>query len=1154
MPDRPEPRRIPGNADRRPANPVRDAPGAGEAEGPVLLQAAEAIEHTVEDRGRRIRALEARLAERDRLGMALRERITERALYATWLESEVARREDRLGELARELEGRSAELARFRADVAAMQASRTWKAVATVGRLVDRARSAARAMRGLPARVVRGKARPIGGTPGIGGEPRGDRLPEAPLRDDRPPEEGPRRSAVEPSRPRRDRNAILTLIPPRVEPYDEWLRNNAWNAARRTEAERDLGRLTSKPVISVVVAAAGETVAELRETLASIREQVYPERDVILVGGSTSAPASMAGRARARGAADGDGFEALRAAASEATGEYLVVLDGRTRLAPDALLEIARAATVGDEPAMLVFGDEDRVDAEGRRFGPRFRPGWSPELLLATPAIGRVFAVRRSDYEAVGGLRPEFGEAWPYDLALRLAERPGRVARVPRVLWHVSADREGPDPVEAASARTIGLAARAVSEALGRRGIEARVCQPGWASRQRFPAFELEFPDRGPRAAVLIPSKDRVDLLRRCVASVRERTTYRDFEIVILDNGSVEPETLEYLDGLGEGCRVLRIENEGGRFNYARLHNKAITLLGDEFEFVVLLNNDTEVRRGEWLSQLVGYGGMEGVGAVGARLLYGDGRIQHAGMLTDLHDGLPGHAFKSSPWWDAGDQRLARLPRNLSAVTAACMLVRRSTFLELGGFDERRFAVGYNDVDFCLRLLERGLRCVYAPKAELLHFEGATRGTEDDPTEASAFRTAWGHRSDPYHHPALSRGDERLGISTRRAGPIAWPGGRPARVLIALDQLDATGAGQLARGLAEGVRGRGLVEVEVLARGVGPIADRLRDEGVRVTIARDREEDLLDRLSRGDLDLLHVVGLGEADAIEAARSIGLPTIWTIREAVDFRDAFSGLGAHEARGAIGAFSAAYRVVFPAWGVRRPFHPVESRWNFEVVREAPRPIADPPTRLEARRRLGLAAGSAVVACVHESDDRGAEDFVVAASELIRSGRELSAVVLAPEGMLRSLAREEAVRSMPDRFRLISGADDPGAALAASDLLVIAQRRDPAPAAIALGRAFGAPMAVAEVPGVEEFVRPGRSALLFGAGDVGGIRGTVATLLDDEGLRARISQASRVRSGEPDGFEAMVRSYERLYLEAVAVGTGRGMPGFGWEREAA
>src|SRR5690606_28956550 len=146
---------------------------------------------------------------------------------------------------------------------------------------------------------------------------------------------------------------------------------------------------------------------------------------------------------------------------------------------------------------------------------------------------------------------------------------------------HVPAERGGDDPIDRASSRSIALAGRALAEALERRGIEAGVSQPEWAARERFPAFELDFPDRGPRVAILIPTRDRVDLLRRCIDSILDRTTYRDFEIVVIDNGSVEPETLAYLDRLDEPCRVLRIESEGGRFNYARLHNEAIRALDD---------------------------------------------------------------------------------------------------------------------------------------------------------------------------------------------------------------------------------------------------------------------------------------------------------------------------------------------------------------------------------------------------------------------------------------------------------------------------------------------------------------------------------------------------------------------------------------------
>ena len=762
-----------------------------------------------------------------------------------------------------------------------------------------------------------------------------------------------------------DRNALLRLIPRRSTPYEEYLRNNSRDHAAAREAEQLLAEMERRPLISVIVTARPGPSDGLRETLESLRAQVYPRVQVIVADASSTASAMLDGQLSSLPIGPGGFAEACAEAAARANGSHLVFLDGRTRLAPDALLHLALAATESAVEPDLIYGDDDEIDGDGRRFGPRFRAGWSPELLLSCPYIGSTFAICRSTYEAIGGLRSRFEEAWPYDLILRLSERPCRVAHVARVLAHVRADRGGPrrEPIGA-----VALAASALAESIERRGIVAGVGLPDWAARRGVPCFELDFPDRGPRVAILIPTKDRVDLLRRCIGSVLERTTYRDFEIVVIDDGSDDAETLAYLDGLEAPCRVVRSDRGDGRFNYARMHNRAIRALPDGVEFVLLLNNDTEVRRPEWLSQLVGYARMPGVGAVGARLFYGDGRIQHAGMVTDLHDGLPGHLFKFAPWWEGGPD--ARVARNVDALTAACLLVARSKFLEFGGFDEGRFAVGYNDVDFCRRLGRHGLRCVYAPRAELLHLEGASRGVIDDPSEAAAYLRRWGGRCDPYHHPSFARGDERSGLSTRRALCRTGQADRAPRILLCVDGLDATGDAAFVGDLALGLRDRGLIIPAVRSPSPGPVGRSLLDGGIALLIEPEgaerspfeRAKLLAGRLASEGSDLVHAVGLDGFAAVHAARLAGIPAIWTIRRTSDFRDAFAGFDEPSAHAAIGAFSDAYRVTFPAWGTRRPYHPVESRWNFEVIREAiPAPVAslDPAeAQSEARSpRAGL-----------------------------------------------------------------------------------------------------------------------------------------------------------------------------------------------------
>lgn len=441
-------------------------------------------------------------------------------------------------------------------------------------------------------------------------------------------------------------------------------------------------------------------------------------------------------------------------------GDYLIPLEAGDLLEPDGLRALAERIDREGDPDLIFWDEREAGDETGQ--GDRLKPGWSPELLLSEMYLGRAYGIRRDRFEALGGFRPGFGAARHHDLALRLAEGLSRVVHWPRRL-----SRHRPEP-GLVRAFEIERGARAVAEALARRGLVGRVSRPEFAIREGRAVFQIDFPDEGPSVAIVIPTRDQVDLLRRCVGSILERTTYRDFRVVVVDNESVDPEAVSYLEDLParDGrCEVVRIANEGGRFSYARVNNRAVSGLSWRDEFVVFLNNDTEVRRPEWLSQLVGYGGMPGVGAVGARLLFPDGRVQHGGMVLGLEGGLPGHAFKLAPWWERGHLDQAVVARNCSALTAACLLTRRSLFESVGGFDEVRFGVAFNDVDYCLRLGTMGLRCVYAPRAELLHHEGATRGFGDSPTETEAYLSAWGKLSEGYVNPGLMASGERLAMA-----------------------------------------------------------------------------------------------------------------------------------------------------------------------------------------------------------------------------------------------------------------------------------------------------------------------------------------------------------------------------------------------------
>lgn len=498
-----------------------------------------------------------------------------------------------------------------------------------------------------------------------------------------------------------------------------------------------------------VLAAPDLDEAALAALRASLDAQFHPGWELLVPAGAATAPEDS--RLRVYDPADPE------AALLGARGSHVLLPRPGTRLRPHALTVLALALRQAPG-ATLVYADEDREDGAGRRGDPLFKPAWSPARLLGANYMGdpcciAAAALRGIGLSAAGGgaeVAELWAEAWRHDLMLRLAERlgPGDVLHVAQVLSHGA----GPAAPPAAEARK-----DAIRRALARRGAEARVM-----SDPRSPHPRVLFtPEEKPLVTLIIPTRDRADLLATAVGTILGKTAYRRYEIVVVDNGSVEDDTFKLFDGwVGEPrLRVLRDE---GSFNYARLNNVAAatargTLLG-------LVNNDVEVADGHWLEEMVGWAVQPGVGCVGAKLWYPDGRLQHGGVVVGVA-GAAGHRHKRAAKGDPGARDDLVTVNEVSAVTAACLVVKKAVYDAVGGLDEARFAVGYNDVDLCLRIAAAGYRNLWTPFAELTHHESVSRGRDLSPRtaerfnrEVTALKERWGQRlfDDPYSSPNLT--------------------------------------------------------------------------------------------------------------------------------------------------------------------------------------------------------------------------------------------------------------------------------------------------------------------------------------------------------------------------------------------------------------
>jgi len=549
------------------------------------------------------------------------------------------------------------------------------------------------------------------------------------------------------------------------DPYQVWLAQHDLTPKRIRQLREEVRVLAYQPKISIVMPVYNTEETWLRKAIESVRKQIYPKWELCIYDdGSTARHVSRVIAEYSRQdericmltSPQNRGMSAAsNGALSLAAGEFVGFLDHDDELTLDALHEVVKL--LNEKPDLdFIYTDEDKLTVEGRRVEPFFKPDWSPDLLLSMNYITHFAVVRRTILQEIGGFSEGLEGSQDYDLFLRISEKTQRIGHVAKPLysWRKIHDSTASNTQAKPYAHAAGR--KALQEHLRRIGIAGEVVD-GLVTPFRY---RVRYQITGqPLVSIIIPIRDRIRLLKRCLASIEERTTYRHFEIIIVDNQSVEPETLAYL-----ACLPHTVVPLPGPFNYSQLNN--VGAAQARGEFLLFLNNDTEVIADEWLTAMVEHAQRPCVGAVGAKLLYPNEIIQHAGVVV-RHGGVAGHAF----WYLAADSKgyfdFPQVVRNCSAVTAACMMMRKSVFEEVGGFDEK-IRVAFNDVDLCLRVREKGYMIIYTPYAVLYHLESATRKGLHPLSDEDYVRKRWREviqGGDPYYSPHLSL--ERFDFSLR---------------------------------------------------------------------------------------------------------------------------------------------------------------------------------------------------------------------------------------------------------------------------------------------------------------------------------------------------------------------------------------------------
>lgn len=516
---------------------------------------------------------------------------------------------------------------------------------------------------------------------------------------------------------------IEFLNPFEIEEYNEWIVKH--------ETHDEVKELKYNPKISIAVPVYNVPIDYLEECIESVLGQNYKNWELCLADDKSTDLEVRKTLEKYKSKdkrikviyrkENGNISNATNSAFEIATGDYIALLDNDDVLTKDALYEVAKVINQ-DKKVDFIYSDEDKLNPEGRRCDPYFKADWSPDTILSNNYICHLAVFKKSLLDKVGGERSEYDGAQDYDLFLRLTEKAKKIVHIPRILYHWRIIPGSTSETISAKPKAVDAGKRAIEAALKRRKIKGSVDSSN-NDGTYVVSYEIE---NNPKISIIIPTRDYADVLETCLKSIYKKTTYKNYEVIVVDNNSEKKETFSLFEKYKkkyDNFKVLRLECE---FNYSYINNEAVKhATGD---YILLLNNDTEVITKDWLEKLVMFASRPHIGAVGAKLLYPDNTIQHGGIVMGIN-GVASHAYVYASRYDGGDFGRLKAPFNYGGVTAACLMVSKKKFEEVGGLEEE-LKVNFNDVDFNLKLLDKGYYNVFLPTVELYHYESKSRGID----------------------------------------------------------------------------------------------------------------------------------------------------------------------------------------------------------------------------------------------------------------------------------------------------------------------------------------------------------------------------------------------------------------------------------------
>jgi len=759
----------------------------------------------------------------------------------------------------------------------------------------------------------------------------------------------------------RDEARVSFNLPITQTTYKNWLQVNTYNKTQENYYKYLLSNYVLHPVISVIMPVYNTEVHLLQKSLDSIRNQVYTNWELVIIDdGSTSKElltfltTITDNNIIIKHTANQGISKATNYGVVLSKGKFIAFVDHDDVLHPSALAEVILAYNATPD-AQVFYSDSDKIDIADNRYDPRFKPDFSPELLLSHMYMNHLLVVLKVLFVGVQGFQAEFDTAQDYQFILKclVYDAQLKVVHIPKVLYHwrasnaslaLSADSKPESILRGQQALQWFLDIKCQREHLPRVICE----QYGWAKLSRCGYYKLNFLHSGPEVTIIIPIKDKLDLLKQCLGSIQKNTLYQNYKILIVDNGSIEKDTITYLNNNKDIFTSITVPTVS--FNFAEINNVAVKHVTSDY--VLFLNNDTKILNKDWLSNLMGFIQFKAIGAVGSCLLFPDGTIQHAGLVNGLitqQGTIVAPILRGSASLGATYDASARVSRNTTGVTAACLLMQTELFSTIGGFDENKFKVGYNDPDLCWKIIQTGKRIVYCPNTQILHYEGKTRETSkkiDDLQDSVNYKIKYKGYTDPFYNKNFSLSNSDYSIDSRL---VLTSQVCPKFVVAAITyNLNLEGSSFSQYELICGLVKKSNIEFIIYSTQDGELRKKYESQGIRVKIVdspfgnnynyysyQEGLKVFKKDFKEENIDLVYCNTLQTFYGIHAAKELLLPSLWNIRESEPINSYFGHFGQQIAFIALECFFYSYKNIFVSFSSLKGCEQFNCKNNFHII---------------------------------------------------------------------------------------------------------------------------------------------------------------------------------------------------------------------------